>query len=461
MSRARGLALYVHAIAWERFSYYGVCALLIGDVLVESPSDALALLAGFTALNYAFAVLGGALAQRWIGELRALQLGGALMAAGHVVLALSHGTGPHLGLALLCVGDGLLRTTVAGNLGALYRDGDPRRGRAYHLLYAGVNVGALAASLVAALDWQVGFALGGVGLLVTVWTLDRGRAQLRLRERPLGRMATLSLALALAAMIVVARALLLRPQLCAATLVLAAVIVVATLTTMAIRERGPSRTRLLALLVLMMFHAALWTGLELIGGSLFTLAGSFADRSALGSTMSVSAIVAIIVLAPLVPWLWARLGRVGLEPATPTKFAIGLLLVALAFLALGLGSEWGLPRGSVASSALFVCLALMTLAELCVSPLGLATAAELSPRRAIGLCMGGWYLTYAIGHLLGAQLREATAISSASAAAVLERCCDVSTRTGLAVITLAIGLVLLGRWLGASPTSGRAATGSA
>lgn len=463
LGHPRGLAILFGAELWERFSYYGMRALLVLyviDALGRSQPEAYGLYAVYGAVVYAFGVLGGFIAQRFIGELRAILLGGALMAAGHLVMALPWAGGLYWALALLCVGNGLFKPNVSSRVGALYDDGDPRKAQGFYLFYMGINIGATLAPIVCAavadrFGWHYGFGLAGVGMILGLAIVVRGRRLLRPRgvataaaaslDAPLSPRRMLALAGAVVAMVLACVLLLWKDDWGHLVIELATVAVLVVLAAMAVRADRPGRAKLLALVVLMAFHTAFWAAFEQVGSSLTVLAEHHVDRTVAGLRIPAPALLAlngafVIAVAPLMSWGWARLARRGLEPSTPAKFGLGLLLLGASFLALTLGLERGTASGHVALGWLVLFYLLLTLGELSLSPVGLAMVSELAPRGATSFCMGAWFLTYANGHLLAGVIAGSTAATGQGGA--LARYAEVFARVGVGA--LALGLVLLG-----------------
>jgi POT family proton-dependent oligopeptide transporter len=179
------------------------------------------------------------------------------------------------------------------------------------------------------------------------------------------------------------------------------------------------------------------------------LAERHVDRTVLGIELPASSLVAInsalvIVFAPVISWLWTRLARRKLEPSTPVKFALGLGLLALGFVILALGIAWGIAAQQVALTAMLGCYLLITLGELCLSPVGLSMVAELSPPGATSFCMGAWFLTTANGHLLSGMIATSTSVHDGAA---LERYVIVFGWVAAVVFTAAAVLFGLRGWL--------------
>ena len=463
LGHPRGLAILFSAELWERFSYYGMRALLVLyviEALGSTEAEAYALYGVYGAIVYAFGVIGGYMAERFVGQLRAIVVGGVLMAMGHLVMAIPGNAGLYLALALLCVGNGLFKPNVSTLVGALYDDGDRRRAQAYYLFYMGINFGAMLAPVVCGavadrFGWHFGFGLAGIGMLLGLLVLLRGRRLLRpvpgsVPSRS-GRSVAVRLGLAIVVMVALCVVLLHEHAWGQLAIELVSMAVVVTLLSLALRQPAGARGRLLALVVLMAFHTAFWAAFEQVGSSFTVLANGHVDRELLGLTIPAPALLAInglfiITLAPLVSSLWGRLARRGLEPSIPVKFAMGLGLLGAGFLVFALGIDRGIATAEIALGWMVLCYLLLSLGELCLSPVGLAMVTELSPRHVVGFCMGAWFLTYANGHLLAGWIATATSGGSAASQG-LPRYAEVFGAVGVGALGLAAVLLLLRPWL--------------
>jgi POT family proton-dependent oligopeptide transporter len=230
---------------------------------------------------------------------------------------------------------------------------------------------------------------------------------------------------------------------------LVGVAVVVILIAMALRERGPARMHVFALLVLMVFHTAFWAAFEQVGSSFVVLAETSVDRTVAGIEIPATSLVAVnaalvIALAPLVAWLWRALAERGREPSTALKFSLGPGLLGLGFVTLAAGIAGGLDSGQVGLAPLLCCYLLITIGELCLSPVGLTVVGQLAPKGATSFCMGAWFMTYAHGHLLSGWIATNTVGEAGSS---LARQYETFVRVGIAAIVLAGILLMLRRWL--------------
>jgi POT family proton-dependent oligopeptide transporter len=383
-----GLSTLFFTEMWERFSYYGMRALLIlyltAAVLdggVGMPvAQAAAIYGWYTFGVYAAAIPGGWLADRFLGQYRAVLIGGILIALGHYSLALGAMQFFYTGLALIVAGTGLLKPNISTMVGSLYAPGDARRDGGFSIFYMGINLGAFIAPLVCGtlgqrVGWHWGFGAAGVGMTFGLVQYVVGRARLRpaidridAARRETGRDASTG-----------------KPS----------------------RFTGDEWKRIAVLFILFIFTTLFWAAFEQAGSSLNLFADRLTRNSILGfdfpSTwfQSVNSLF-IITLAPVFAWLWLWLNRRKAEPSSPAKFAYGLVFVGLGFLLLVpatliSGSEQQLVSPLWLVGVYF----LHTVGELCLSPVGLSVVTKLAPARIVGSMMGAWFLTIAFGNKLG------------------------------------------------------------
>jgi POT family proton-dependent oligopeptide transporter len=355
---------------WERFSYYGMRGILVlylVNQLQWSDADASRLYGNYTALVYLTPILGGWLADRFIGTRRSLVLGGAVIAAGHFALAMPGMAAFYLGLALIIIGTGFFKPNVSTMVGQLYRQGDPRRDAGFTIFYMGINLGSFLAPLVCGwlaerVGWHYGFGAAGVGmvlgLLVYLWGRDRWLAGIGLppQERTPAEAA---------------------------------------------RAKEPltrdEKRRVAAIFLTAFFVVFFWTAFEQSGSSMSLFADRNTDRmvgSFLIPTSWFQSInpLSILIFAPVFAALWTWLGRHGREPATPVKMGIGLLLLGLGFVAMVAAGAQADGGGLANPGWLAVAYLLHTWGELCLSPVGLSLVTKLAPARLAALLMGVWFL---------------------------------------------------------------------
>ena len=379
----RGLATLFFTEMWERFSYYGMRAFLILYMTTPAAQGGLGFgvdRAGSIYGNYTgsvwMATIGGGLLADWLlGQYRSVLIGAILITAGHFVLAFPPLPFFYTGLILIVLGTGLLKPNVSTLVGSLYETNDPRRDAGFSIFYMGINLGAALGPLVAGylaqkVDWHAGFACAGVGMTLGVVQYILGRKHLmgslnRLSAQPKTQDKKTDSA---------SGALGFTPQ---------------------------EWRRLLAVFIFFAFACVFWASYEQAGSTLNLFADRHTRLNVLGFEFpsswfqSVPAVF-VILLAPVFAWLWVKLGP--REPSTPAKFALGLFLVGLAFVLI-------VPAASIAQGEgvrvspwwLVGVYFLQTAGELSLSPVGLSLVTKLSPQRVVGLMMGVWFLSIAVG----------------------------------------------------------------
>ena len=438
----RGLSTLFFTEMWERFSYYGMRALLILFMTAAPVSGGLgfdASTAGavyglYTSMVYMTTLPGGWIADRLIGAQRAVLAGGVLIAAGHFAMAVPTLTTFYLGLVLIVLGTGLLKGNVSVIVGRLYAANDTRRDAGYSIFYMGINLGAFLAPLVCGylgqrVNWHVGFAAAGIGMVLGVIQFALGRKYLGdAGSRPAegGSPAAIARQRAqavrwLSAAIVI---------LVAGGIGLGSGVLPFTATDLA----NAAGVGLLALVVLFfgwLFLSPGWTSRErkqlVVVGALFLGASIFwSEFEQAGSTLNLFASrytsnvvfgigfpssyyqslngLFIIVFAPVFAWLWVRLGARGSEPSSPAKFGLGLVLVGAGFALLAAGAAMGASGVLLSPAWLIVAYFLHTCGELCLSPVGLSAMSKLAPARIGGLIMGVWFLAGSVGNYIGGRV---------------------------------------------------------
>jgi POT family proton-dependent oligopeptide transporter len=425
-------ALYVLFFAelWERFSFYGMRALLVLYMTKEflfADERAYAVYGAYTSLVYTFPILGGYLADHVLGYRRSIVLGGVLMALGHFAMAFEARPIFYIALALLCVGNGFFKPNISSLVGQLYAEDDPRRDGGFTIFYMGINLGAFLAPLVCGyigetIGWHFGFSLAGVGMLAGLLSFWRGLPLLADHGLPpAGLRAPLALGLTrehgvylLSALLVPPVAWLLYHEALVGYLLYAVgALVLVALLKLTVQSEPVARQRLGVILVLLPFTVVFWAFFEQAGSSLTLFTDRNVDRLAFGTEIPASQFqgvnpAMIIAFAPLFAWLWLRLARRGLEPSTPFKFALGIAQLGLGFLVLQIGAATGDAQGRSPMGWLVGGYFLMTTGELCLSPVGLSMVTKLAPRGQVGLLMGAWFLATAFSQHAAGLIAQLT-----------------------------------------------------
>jgi proton-dependent oligopeptide transporter, POT family len=435
-SHPPGLATLFLAEMWERFSYYGIRALLTLFMVAPiaegglgyATADAARLYGNYTMAVYMLPIPGGYIADHWLGARRAVLIGGAIIALGHFTLAVPTAHAFLLGLALVAFGTGLLKPNISAMVGALYARDDPRRDAGFSIFYLGVNLGAFIAPLVTgflaqsvtfkavlaargfdpALSWHWGFAAAGVGMVL-------GMAILVLRGEHLAHVgsppADAKLPLAKTALVIAGTALLMglvvlsdKPGFEAIRLLFVALPLAAII--MCLRSGDLDGQRLAAVFAFFLAAMAFWALFEQAGLTLALFADQATQSTLFGWPFPSAWYQAlnplfVIVFAPLFAWGWLRMG--GAQPSSPVKFALGLALLSASYV-LMVPAATLTVAGKVSPLWLVGLFLLQTLGELCLSPVGLSTMTKLAPPRLVGLILGLWFLAASFGSKIAALL---------------------------------------------------------
>ncbi|GJM31649.1 MAG: dihydroorotate dehydrogenase [Saprospiraceae bacterium] len=444
----KALFILFGAEMWERFSYYGMRALLtlyMTQVLFESlgqgaaDSKALGIYGSYTSMVYLLPVIGGLVADRIFGFRKAVLFGGILMMIGHFSLALEgmlfEGNLPlfFTSLALIIVGNGYFKPNISSFLGKFYDSNDPRKDGAFTIFYMGVNIGAFLATLTCGyvgekISWHYGFGLAGIGMglgLLVFWLLGPkyfdGKG---LEPDPEGvrrpffaglSKNTLVFAGTLLSIPVCASLLNLSDLMSTVLLIISFVIIGYLVYSGVTNKNKKEGQRLLVVVVLFFFHAVFWALFEQAGGSLTLFTLRNVDRSFFGTEIPASIFQSlnpfyIMVLAPLFSWIWISLSNRKKEPSTPMKFVLGLTQLGLGFLIIVLGAKFfANNEGLISVFFLFVMYLLHTTGELSLSPVGLSMITKLSPDKIVGFVMGAWFLSIALANKIAGEIGKLTA----------------------------------------------------
>ena len=414
---------------WERFAFYGIRWALTLYIVQqfyagsgEGEAPASRIYGAYLALVYAAAIFGGYIADRVIGYQRSILLGAVVMSAGLFMIAYPDETIFKVGLATVIAGNGLFKPNISAMVGKLYAVGDERRDSGFTLFYMGINAGAFIAPILtgwlsdkvfgtdAIPDYKVVFIASGIGMLVSLVWFWFGRRQLGGIGRPLeggenkGRVLYV-LAFCIAAIpayyfLLAIDAAKLQWVLTAMFLGLCGLILVE-----GFREGPVARDKAIAMLLIFLFNVLFWCFFEQAGSSFNFLADKIVDRTfgdwifPVGWFQSVNSL-AIITIAPILAWIWVRMGRA--NPSIPRKFGLGIIFNGLAFLLLmfALSSLVDPATLKIPFWTLFMVYVIQSIGELFLSPIGLSMVTKLAPVRLVGFGMGGWFLSTGIGNNL-------------------------------------------------------------
>lgn len=450
-----GLSSLFATEMWERFSYYGMRALLVlfltatyangGFQMAEL--DAFTIYGIFTGLVYVTPIIGGVLADKVLGQRKSIYIGGLTMATGQLLLAASamasegsiefRHTIFYAGLGILILGNGFFKPNISTMVGELYDNNDPRKDGGFTIFYMGINLGAFFSPLIAGklgeqVAWQYGFMSAGIGMLIgTVWFFFRSHTLGHIGMPPKIKTDKLRLALkdwfeiivyyiAIMALIFgfifgwTAISSTVRDTL----INIVTIIGVAYLMLNIFRGTSGKTewSRVAVILVLAVFNIFFWSGFEQAGTTFNIFARDNTQRM-IGNWeipaswfQSVNAIF-IVLFAPLFSILWAKLDKRKINPNTPMKFAWGMILLSLGFVVMAIGytkSTTSMADGSVLLvSPLWLVFVFMlhTFGELCLSPIGLSMVTKLSPPKLVSTMMGVWMGSFAAGNFVASQMK--------------------------------------------------------
>lgn len=476
----RGLATLFFTEMWERFTYYGMRALLV-LFLVDAVSrggfgfddrTATAIYGLYTAAVYLVALPGGWIADRLIGAQRAVLYGGLLIALGNITLWLSATPSMfYLGLMVIIIGVGLLKPNISAIVAELYPEGGGRRDAGFTIFYMGINVGAFIGPLITAwlaqqYGWRAGFLAAGIGMLL-------GVAQFLVTRRHLGSAGAVP-HMAAGADPAAAWKWLWLGSAIAAGLVALPFLGVVRVSPVQLQSTGiyvivgmaalyfvyllffagldaAERRRVLVLVVLFFACALFWAGFEQAGSSLNLFAERNTDRTIgsfevpAGWFQSLNAIF-IVVFAPMFSALWVWLARRNMDPSTPVKFALGLLGMASGFLIMAAAAQVVAGGAQAAAYWLVLTYLLHTYGELCLSPVGLSSVTKLVPQRFVGQSMGVWFLATSLGNLVAGAI--AGEFDSDNVAAMPGQYLDIFWFGTISALVLLLISPIVRKWMG-------------
>jgi len=466
-SHPKGLYVLFTTEMWERFAYYGMRALLalyMGKALLMSKETSSLIYGNYTSLVYLTPLLGGYMADRYWGNRRSILTGGLMMAAGQFALFgsasmyMAGQTAPSsaqmglfiLGLTLMIFGNGFFKPNISSMVGSLYPKGDTRVDAAYTIFYMGINLGAFFSPLVCgtlgdtgnAADFKWGFLAAGIGMLIGSATFEllKNKYVLTPTGAPLGAKPERSVAaspivpvgtdapvraetiarpaktggmsmglIAILGIVIYAAIAWFMNYDWIGALVFSSMIVMPMIVLSDASLTGREKEKIYVILILSFFVIFFWGAFEQAGASLTFFADEQTDRN-LGSTVvpasyfqSANALF-IIAFAPIFAVLWTALGKKGMEPSSPLKMSIGLMLLAISYLVIAFGVKGVDASTKVSMFWLITMYLLQTFGELCLSPIGLALVNKLAPARLASLLMAVWFLATAAGNKLAGVL---------------------------------------------------------
>jgi len=446
-----GLYILFFTEMWERFSFYGMKALLIFYLTkyhLFSDGSGNLLIGSYAALVYAVPVIGGFIADRYLGFRKAIVFGGVLLVLGHLGMAYEGNaatqsmTGEiirdnqalqffYFSLALIILGVGFLKANISSLVGELYELGDKRRDSGFTIFYMGINLGSFLATIICVwlgeeYGWSYGFGAAGVGMLLGLVTFIYGKKYLNgkgessvpelLEKTFLGLKIEWLIYIISLLSVFVFWQMVQSHEVVSSSLMIAGVLSVVYILYYSITQVDKkAREQLFALTILIVFTIIFWALFEQAYTSLNLFADRVLDRGDIpaGNFLSLNALF-IILLAPVFAWLWVKLGKY--NPNTAVKFSFALMLVGLGFGSLVLGINIS-DMGKVGMIWLVITYFLHTCGELCLSPVGLSAVTKLSPPKIVGFMMGVWFLATASSEFIASVLANIASVDTSNGTA--------------------------------------------
>jgi proton-dependent oligopeptide transporter, POT family len=468
MGHPPGLFVLFATEMWERFSFYGMKALLILYLVkyhLFTDTEGNLLVGSYAALVYAMPVIGGYLADKYLGFRKAVIFGGILLVLGHIGMAYEGNAATamangsiardttalgvfYFSLSLIILGVGFLKANISSIVGELYAKEDPRRDSGFTIFYMGINLGSFLATILCSwlgetYGWGYGFGAAGIGMLLGLGVFIWGRPLLSgkgespnpsyLKQSALGpinkewMIYLLSIITLPILWILIQNHHMVENMLILASIA-SLIFIIYQLTTV----DAASRDRLISLTLLIILSVVFWALFEQAYTSLTLFADRSVDRTvgsseyAAGMFLSLNALF-IIIFAPFFAWMWTALDKRNLQPNTFVKFGLAIVLVSVGFGILVLGGKYA-DAGKVGAIWLVLAYLFHSWGELCLSPVGLSSVTKLSPPKIVGFMMGVWFLATAAAEYVAALLANLASIPTVSGEAA-----DVAQATASSV----------------------------
>ena len=434
----KGLYTLFFTEMWERMSYYGMRGILVlfmtatileGGLEIDAVS-ASAIYGIYSACVYLVALIGGWLADRHIGQQKAILYGGIIIMLGHFLLAFTNLQTFYLGLIFVVLGTGLLKPNISAIVGGLYEDDIEKKQSGFTIFYMSINIGSVLGFFICGylgenVGWHYGFAAAGVGMAL-------GLIQFLLTRKNLGSIGsvpsvilnkdTKAKELKIFNFLMVSFFIFIFLGLFGfikfdpipvANMLTVFILLIAvsyflylfTLGKLNIEERK----KIILIMVLFFGAAFFWSGFDQAGSSFNIFAKEYTDRLVFGweypaSWLQVLNPILVVILSPFMAYIWFFLGKRMLDPSLPFKFGLGLIFMAIGFLFIASGASIAIQEGSAGAKWLLLTYLFHTIGELTLSPIGLAAISNLSPKRFVGQMMGIWFLASSLGAIIAGLL---------------------------------------------------------
>lgn len=452
----KGLYVCFFTEMWERFSFYGMKALLVLYLVkyhLFADSNANLVMGAYAGLAYSLPFIGGMVSDRYLGMRKSVMFGGIMLVIGHFLMAfegekatmvgdaITRDNGAlavfYLALSFIIIGVGFLKPNISTIVGKLYADDDHRRDSGFTIFYMGINLGAFTATIICGwlgetYGWAYGFGLAGIGMLAGLISFAKGQRHLMghaephdpegLAKKVLGPITKEWLIYIISvASLAVVWFMVQREHYVHYTANILLVVAIGGILLYAFTKFDKiARDRLIVLMVLITSTIVFWSLFEQASTSMTLFADRVIDREIFGITILASQFQSlnalfIIIFAPFFAWLWMRLDKFNMNPNVPLKFTLALFFVAAGFGVMLIGSGMANATGHVAVIWLVLMYFLHTTGELCLSPVGLSAVTKLSPKSIVGFSMGTWFLATGLSEILAAKIANIAAVDSVAA----------------------------------------------
>ena len=473
------LYLLFFAEMWERFSFYGMKALLLAYMVTQldyPDAKGYAILGSYAALVYTMPMFGGFMADRFLGYRRAIMFGGILMAAGHLVLAIPQAWSFFYGMAFIICGNGFFKPNISSLVGTLYENNDPRKDSAFSIFYMGINIGAALGGLLCGyvgqrINWHYGFGLAAVFMILGLIVFYIGKNSLKdkglppnkiLLQKPVwgfikteyviygGTLALVPVVVSLFNNYGVMDYIMFGLGFISLTYILY----------IGFQLEKTAKFKLFAALIMIIFSTLFWAFYEQNAGSLNLFALRNVDMYVFGTELPALAVNNflppgwVIILSFFFAWLWPWLNKKGKEPSTPLKFALSFILMGIGFYIFYLGCNANIDTGFISLPVFILGYFFIISGELCLSPIGLSMVTKLSPQKIVAMMMGIWFFASAIGEFLAGKIGALMSVPKEvqdNATQSLPYYADVINKIGIGSIGVGLLLIflipLIRRWM--------------
>jgi proton-dependent oligopeptide transporter, POT family len=465
---------------WERFSFYGMKALLLAYMVTQldfAEPKGYAILGSYAALVYTMPMFGGFFADRYLGYRRAILFGGILMTVGHLVLAIPQDWSFFYGMAFIICGNGFFKPNISSLVGTLYKDDDPRKDSGFSIFYMGINIGAALGGLLCGyvgqkINWHYGFGLAGIFMVLGLVVFIIGKNSLGEKGLPpsienLRKKAFLFLdnewTIYIGTLVVIPMVVALFHTYELMDYIMLGIGIVSLLYVIfiSLKLEKEAKHKLYASMVMIVFSIMFWAFYEQNAGSLNLFAMRNVNMNFMGYELPALAVNNflppgwVIVLSFVFAWLWPFLNKRKLEPSTPLKFAYSFIFMGIGFFVFYVGCQNNMDTGYISLLTFVAGYFFIICGELCISPIGLSMITKLSPKNIVSMMMGIWFFASAIGEFLSAKIGSMMSIPKEyvdNAVQSLPYYADILNKIGIGSLLLGVILILfvpiLKRWMG-------------